>query len=1014
MHKFKKTLLVLSSLFLLSGVTASIAKVHVAHAEETSSTTEATEVVEEDLRQANIAKDNLYINCDLNNVVANLYLPTKGVYDAKISWLSSNTKIIRTSGIITRPTDADTTVTLTATIQVRTAIVEKEFTAVVLKETTNTFTRAQRFEENFSSYKTGQDLSNYYIWELKNGDEIAKVKESVENNNMIGLNAEDKVLEIEPLSTLYKDSIYQTKVNLASSMVLETYVMTAGDIAGFQLELGTSSSSKLTIGMVDGNFVTGKDEYDETTGAQTSAKTLTPYDDGVWYKLRVEINISKEKFNAYYYDWKNDGNLVSITKDGGESCSGLTVSQNDYFKMRVLTGRHSGKIYVSNIVIDVPDNVTVSSGSNPNRTKGIGEIENYTSSYLLVENEDFTLPEFIIHNRFGDKEVLSEGTDYTISKTYGDAGELDITKQGNYEIHYVINLLFNGEIYETKELDQTFYVDNIDATAQLSTLRICPIVKDTDETYIDKKIKISANINRKDSIVYYAAVESGSSDLTKEQIINGQSAISGNLTVTESSFSIEIEGLDKTKEYDFFVVTKNINGISDIYIKRKISVSVYNIEDADDFFFMCTDPEVQTTNFRLLNDIDFADYFWAANEITRPNYVGEFDGQGHTISNLHIEAPYKKASLFYNFAGTFKNLTFKDCYLAGNESVGFIGGYGAGGAYVENIKMDNCEVICFDESDAGDGYYGLIFGRCEGGSSYGNAVIDNIEITNCRVSGPKYVGGIVGNLQKMDSLTVSNVYAEISIESTGAALALISRARAPLTFKNIIADINIIYGKKQAAVLCGEIITQVYAENIMGRLVVQGLTQPTYYNNVTGNYSKADGTKFTYKNVYFFTPDTSIMSEDTVTSVSSSLTVGTVVSGTEFGTTKEWWEKNTWLIDLDTNENWYFDETLNRPSPEKRDMISLSFTADEVNAYIDAIGGTISSSSLYYIRKAQELLEYTPDSEKSKVHMDALNAAIEAYQEYYEGFTDAITGINQSTTAIVGGIDWSFTEKGTN
>lgn len=998
-RKTKKTLLVLSSFFMLTGFAISLTDTKTVKADDTQV---STSVNEEDLRQAEVAKDNLYLNVDLNNVVSNLYLPSKGVYGAKISWESSDTVYINpTSGLVRRPTDGQARdVVLTATITVRTASVKKDFNAHILPFVSSTYERPLHFEENFSNYKTGQDLSNYYIWELKNGDEIAKVKESVENNNIINTSASvNKVLEIEPLPTLYKDCIYQTKVNIGKSMVFEGYFMTSGESAGFQIEFGTNSSTKLTLGMIDGNFVAGE--------------TLTPYDEGVWYRLRIEMNTTTGLFNAYYYDWNNNGSLVSLTKSGGESCKGLTASKDSYFKMRTLTGRHSSKTYVADIVLDEADKVSVSSPTNPNRTLGIGKVDNFVSSYLLVENEDFVLPNLVVHNRFLNKEILTEGTDYILKKEYGESGEFDITKQGNYEIKYTITLLKDGQPYETKVLNQTLYVDEQNGTAKLDTLRIAPIVRDSDETYVDKKIKLSANINRKDATVYYSAVESGKSALTKDQIVAGQGAINGHMAINDASFLIEIDSLAKNKEYDFYVVTKNKNGISDVYTKTKISVSVYNIEDREDFFFMCTDPEVQTTDFRLLNDLDFSDYFWEANEITRPNYVGTFDGQGHTISNLNINAPYKKASLFYQFAGTFKNLTFESCTLKGHESVGFIGGYGAGGAHVKNIVMNNCNVECDDTMLAGDGYYGLIFGRCEGGSKGGNAIIENVEITNGFVTGPKYVGALVGNLQKMTSLTIENVYVSAKLSSDGAALGLVSRARVPLNMKNIVADINIVYAKKQAAVLCGEISSAVYAENILGKLKIDGMTQPTYYNNVTGNYSSVEGSKFTYKNVFFFDPDTSLMSEEGVTPVKTTLSVGTILYG-DFGTTKEWWEKNTWLVDLDTNSNWYFDSVKMRPSVKERDMSTLSFTAAEINAYIDSIGDTITSNSLYYIRKAQELLKYCKESEKSQIHTDTLNNAIAKYNEYYASFEGAISSSNSVNSSILGGINWGFTPKGDN
>lgn len=1013
MKKIKNIVFVLSTVLLLSGATYALNSSSIAHAEETAT----SEVVnQEDLRQVNAAKDNLYLNIDLDNVVSDkVYLPSRGLYGAQITWQSGTYKYLSHDGTVKRPseTEGPQTVTLTATLVVRTATTTKEFTLRILPKKTHTIERSIKFDENFSTYKTGLDLSNYYLWELKNGDEIAKIRESVENNNMIKVDESDKVLEIQPLETLYKDSIYQRKINLPETAILETYVMTSGESSGFKLELGPNGSTRLEIGMINGNFVTGKDSYD-ASGKQTSSATLTPYDDGVWYKLRVEVNVKNQTFHAYYYDYNNNGALKEITKSSGESCKGLTQGTDNYFRMRVLTGRHNCKIYVSNIHIN--DTIEKNAGVNPNRERGIGVIDNFTSSYLLVENQAFTLPELVIHNRFGKKQVLSENIDYTLTKNWKDNKVLNPSQlvQGNYEVTYTITLNVSEDIKETKILTQKFYVDDKDATAQLDTLRIAPIVKDTDSTYVDKKVRISANINRIDSTVYYSAVEAGSKTLTKDDITNSKGIINGSLKVENASFEIVIEGLDKNKEYDFFVVTKNNNGVSEIYKKEKVSVSVYNIEDNNDFFFMCTDPEVQTTNFRLLTDLDFADYYWAASEITRPNYVGTFDGLGHTISNLHISAPYKKASLFYNFAGTFENLTFKDCLLEGHESVGFIGGYGAGNAHVNNVKMINCTVRCDDDTNAGDAYYGLIFGRAEGGSSnQGNALIENVEAINCTVNGPKYVGALVGNLQKMSSLTLKNINISVDMKSDGAALGLVSRARSPLNIYNVVADVHIRYAKKQVAVLCGELVSQAYAENVVGKLTIDGLTQPTYYNNVTGNYSKAEGTKFTYKDLYFFTVDTSNMSEDAVVPVTSSLNAGITINE-EPGDTKMWWEQNTWLVDLDTNANWKFDDTTKRPMLFNRDLTNLSFTASEINTYIDAIGDKISSDSLYYIRKAHELIPYCVKGEENQIHKDKLAAAEKAYKEYYDNINSVIGSFEEITSATTGGIDWTFEKKENN
>jgi aBig family protein len=69
---------------------------------------------------------------DLSNVIADLTLPeTQG--DASITWKSSDTKVITNEGKVTRPTDKNVEVTLTATLTVGEESDTKDFTVTVIK-----------------------------------------------------------------------------------------------------------------------------------------------------------------------------------------------------------------------------------------------------------------------------------------------------------------------------------------------------------------------------------------------------------------------------------------------------------------------------------------------------------------------------------------------------------------------------------------------------------------------------------------------------------------------------------------------------------------------------------------------------------------------------------------------------------------------------------------------------------------------------------------------------------------
>lgn len=1007
MKKILKTSIVLlSSLFALPVAFQSQATVY-AEGEVTSTPTA------EDLAKVEAAKDYLNLNVDLNTIVSNIYLPNKSLYNAAVTWASSNANVISKDGKVTRPAAGQQPieVTLTATITVSSATATKEFKCRVLPSTPYTPAVTENFEENFNTYKTGLDISNYFNWDLSSGDEIAKIAETVKNNNTVG---GDKVLDFQPLPTLYKDTIYRTTINVPqnSEMVFETYLMASGSLSGFRIEFARNSSVGISLGVQDSKFV-----LQETVDKNTITKEIGDCLDGVWYKVRVEMDMSQKLFHVYLHDYVQN-EVTKLSVEAGQGFAPNTPTSFNYLRLKVLKGKNDldSHVYLSNMILDKKEVLSDNTlGTNPNRAKGIGTIENYTESFLLVQNEALEIPEFVIHNRFKPDEILIKNTDYTIQETYGANGNVDVTKVGDYEKIYTISLI---DTQETLVLRQVFHVDGLNDAADLDTFRIAPVVDDLNVNYVDKKVTISANIDRKNSTVYYVATDPDKPALSAQEVKNAAEGndssitIKGKQVLTSASFEIEVLGLDSNKEYNFYVVTENEKGVlSEVYKKEDVSVSVYNIESCDDFFFMCTDPDVQTTNFRLMKDLDFENYYWAASEITRPEYKGTFDGQGHTIRNLEIHAPYKKASLFYEFAGTFKNLTMIDCLLSGAESVGFIGGYAFLGATVSNVSMINCEVNYNTDGSSGDGYYGLVFGRCDktGG---GSVTIDRVNIENGIVNGPKYVGAMVGNLKGV-SLTISNTYCQATVTNDNAASGLVSRTRSDsgtmLTVKDTYADITIPFAKKEVAVISGHLENKVVLENVLGKLTVQSMTQPTYYNNLTGRYGTTASCEF--KNVYFFDPDVSALEEDSaVTPVSASRSVGTVITK-EPENTQKWWETNTCFKNFDTNKNWRYDENKMRPVLRDSVIENLEFTAAEINQYIDAIGNKITSESIYYINKAKELYEYCKESERSQVHLDVLEKAEKDYEAYIAALNSALDSLDDVYQSVTGGIEWGYQPK---
>ena len=92
-------------------------------------------------------KNNLELG-DTSKVISNLTLPTEGYRNTEIKWQSTHPEIVSENGAVSRPTDADATVTLTATITKGGFTTTKEFTVVVLHQKEGRLVAHYAFEDN--------------------------------------------------------------------------------------------------------------------------------------------------------------------------------------------------------------------------------------------------------------------------------------------------------------------------------------------------------------------------------------------------------------------------------------------------------------------------------------------------------------------------------------------------------------------------------------------------------------------------------------------------------------------------------------------------------------------------------------------------------------------------------------------------------------------------------------------------------------------------------------------------
>ena len=118
-------------------------------------------------------------------------------------------------------------------------------------------------------------------------------------------------------------------------------------------------------------------------------------------------------------------------------------------------------------------------------------------------------------------------------------------------------------------------------------------------------------------------------------------------------------------------------------------------------------------------------------------FYGNFDGQGHTISGISVNANgMYRIGVFGINDGTVKNLTVSDCLFAGRETIGAIAGMNRG-------TVENCHVAA-DVSVIGESSVGGVVGENDGGTNEGFVLGCTSAATLSAKESADYFGGIAG------------------------------------------------------------------------------------------------------------------------------------------------------------------------------------------------------------------------------------------------------------------------------
>ena len=161
------------------------------------------------------------------------------------------------------------------------------------------------------------------------------------------------------------------------------------------------------------------------------------------------------------------------------------------------------------------------------------------------------------------------------------------------------------------------------------------------------------------------------------------------------------------------------------------------------------------------------------------NYVGTFDGNGKTITNLYINATQAYKGLFgLIYQSTIKNLTFENANVTNTENdIGILAGYAGNGNTLQNIKISNtCQIKGGNDFTGGiagylDGnaYNCVNYATVQGTEDVGGLVgyFESGTIKDCAnygdITGTSNVGNLIGNAQ---SCNLNNVLGTGNVTAT--------------------------------------------------------------------------------------------------------------------------------------------------------------------------------------------------------------------------------------------------------
>ena len=398
--------------------------------------------------------------------------------------------------------------------------------------------------------------------------------------------------------------------------------------------------------------------------------------------------------------------------------------------------------------------------------------------------------------------------------------------------------------------------------------------------------------------------------------------------------------------------------------------SPYQISSMDNLYWVSQNSASWGSYFEQTADIDATESAsldtsdgWTPIGNGTVNFTGNYDGQGHTISNLFISREEDYQALFGFCTGaTIENLNVSNANITGVAYVSPLCGYAASSSLLSHCSASG--------SVSGVNYYtGGLVGRVSGSSvEYSNSSAtvtntyyrtgglagqtqDGSVITHCYttgdVSGTDRVGGLIGLVDSQTS--IDYCFATGEVTNTGNyGGGLIGRLESTSgTLKSTVSNCYAT-GRVNGTYYSGGLVGSVYSYSTVDNSYSTGyVTGNTATGRFIGHVFNA-----TVTNCFF----------DSQTSGSSSTEYGTATSTanmkTESTFTNAGWDfSSVWDMDGTTNDGYAF-LTENTPPEVPLPITLKSFTAQAKNGTVELAWNTASETdnAQFLIYRNSELI----------------------------------------------------------